>query len=866
MNFFRFKSIRTRLAFWLFFVGLVPVSVLLYLFYEHRVTTLKNDSFQRLVAIRDLKVRQLNAWLDERSGDVLVLSESIAHSFYLPIHLHKDEDVKDLFKNFLTRYDAYSDVFLVDSETGDIIFSLGENKMSGNRGHKKYISEPIRTRSTFIQDIHFSDNLKIPTMTFSAPVMDKDIEGKVLAVVVMRIDLDESLYRIFNERTALGETGEVLIVNSDVVSLSQVKYSKIPPIELQITAKPAFQAANGKTGIIESLDYRGEPVLAAYTYLPITRWGFVAKQDLSEIYAPVYDLVTSLISLMLGLVTVVIIVSYFISNRLALPIFGMIKVAKLIEGGEGTARNQINSDDEIGYLAKSFNEMAATLEVEKQALKDYLYSIIGSMPSILIGVNENFEVELWNTQAEKLTGVNAKQVIGVSVFHAMPLMEKYTNLIQNVIKGKHSEVIRNIEFTKDGKSYYFDITIYPIVGFEKQGVVIMLDDVTESLEKDEMIRRSQKMDALGKLTGGVAHDFNNMLGVILGYAELVMRKKGKDSDVYSYISEIKMAGERAKTLTAKLLSFSRKEAGLEQIVVDLNELVKNEKEIISKTLTASVELKLELAKDLWPVKLDQNRFEDALLNLCINSKHAMPNGGELTLSTRNLTLSHKETHQQKLVPGDYVLVSVTDNGCGMTNEVVDKIFDPFFTTKGYDGTGLGLSQVYGFAQQSNGVIDVYSEPGQGTRMVFYFPRYHDVEQGDVANAQSSEADTVLFGGNETILVVDDEAALIALAKEILTSSGYKVFTATNADEALTILDTTDDINLMLSDVIMPGLNGYELAAAVHEKYPRLKIQMVSGYTDTRTENNDYLQQLHEQRLLKPYNTEDLLRKIREILD
>ena len=387
-----------------------------------------------------------------------------------------------------------------------------------------------------------------------------------------------------------------------------------------------------------------------------------------------------------------------------------------------------------------------------------------------------------------------------------------------------------------------------------------LQDITSQVIMEETIRRAQKMDALGKLTGGVAHDYNNMLGVIMGYAEILERGLNEDPKLASYAHAIHHAGERGARLTKKLLSFSRKdESDVEKL--NLNSLLKDQQHMLEKTLTVSIKLVLDLEEDLWSIWVNDNDMEDAILNLSINAMHAMEGKGQLTIQTRNRKISHDDAQLLNLTPGDYILFSITDTGIGMDEEMMHKIFEPFFTTKGEQGTGLGLSQVYGFVQRSHGVLKVYSEPDHGSQFVLYFPRYHEnghdekvIDDLFVADATSSA----------TILVVDDERALRDLTCEILEQKGFTVISAESAENALAVLEH-ESVDLMISDIIMPEVDGYQLASIVMQKYPSIKIQLVSGFTDER--NLSIIDEILRQNLLyKPFSSKALLQRIHELLD
>ena len=380
-------------------------------------------------------------------------------------------------------------------------------------------------------------------------------------------------------------------------------------------------------------------------------------------------------------------------------------------------------------------------------------------------------------------------------------------------------------------------------------------------ERNEQLRRSQKMEALGKLTGGIAHDYNNMLGVVLGYTELLqMALADNNPKLAKYTDHIQHAAERGAKLTKKLLGFSRHMGG-QAIMLSLNSTLADEQQMLEKTLTPRINLILDLEQNLWSVWLDDGDLEDALLNMCINAMHAIEDQGQLIIQTRNVVIDEHKARAIQVTPGEYVKMTLKDSGCGMDQEIQSKIFDPFYSTKGDMGTGLGLSQVYGFVKRSGGAINVYSEVGEGTQFSLYFPRYlgedkkHETEQALL--------DEELYG-DETILVVDDEKALLGLCETILTKYGYTVICASSATEALEIL-AEQNVDLLLSDVIMPEMDGYQLAAQVRNKYPDIKIQLASGFSDGRSANS-VDENMRKNLIDKPYDSCVLLKRVRELLD
>ena len=488
-------------------------------------------------------------------------------------------------------------------------------------------------------------------------------------------------------------------------------------------------------------------------------------------------------------------------------------------------------------------------------------------PLAVIEWNTNFEFLDWNPAAQRIFGYTKEEVLGHHVTERI-LPESARQAVDKVwgelLTNKGGTYSLNENITKDGRTILCEWHNTPLVDDDGNviSVASLVDDITERQKNEENLRQSQKMDAMGKLTGGIAHDFNNMLSVILGFSGLLKeRLSGDDPKKIKYCDEILNAGERARKLTAKLLEFSRTAPSSAETTY-LNKLFRSMQHMLEKTLTHRVKLIFNQEENLWPVLLDKTRMENAILNMCINSMHAMSDGGTLTLSTRNVRLTDFDIHNVNMTPGDYVLLSVSDTGIGMTREVMQKVFDPFFTTKGTGGTGLGMSQVYGFVQQSSGSIQVYSEPGYGSRVEIYFPR---LQEPEASKPEGSTIDSIVLpSGRETILVVDDEVALLKLTSDILTSYRYSVLCAENAREALTILEN-ESVDLMLSDIIMPGMDGYQLVTEVEKRYPKIKILMTSGFSDEHKVNlvNDVL---HQQRLHKPFSSAKLLTRIRELLD
>jgi len=439
------------------------------------------------------------------------------------------------------------------------------------------------------------------------------------------------------------------------------------------------------------------------------------------------------------------------------------------------------------------------------------------------------------------------------------LSEVKANLmIQTALKKGHHR-FEWIHQRKNGDNFPVEVQIVSVPHKGRQLLYVTWRDITERKEQEELLRRSQKMDALGKLTGGIAHDYNNILGIISGYAELLDEKIIGDPTLKKYIKDIRRSAERGSKLTVKLLSFTRQKLS-EVTTCDINRLLHDLHLMLEKTLTSSIILKYELTDTLWAVELDESDLEDCIVNMSINALHAMKTGGQLTISSSNKFIDHNDSRQFKITSGDYVELCIADNGCGMEQATIENIFDPFFSTKGKDGTGLGMSQVFGFMQRSGGNIKIFSATGHGTRIVLLFPRSQKPVNTSLTLPQSLDNLT----GSETILVVDDEIAMRELAYEILSAKGYCVLMADSAQQALSILEKKP-INLVITDVIMPDIDGYELASRIEKNYPETKIQIISGFESNYYKNKDHLS-LRENILYKPYTSLKLLSQVKNLLN
>jgi two-component system NtrC family sensor kinase len=392
-------------------------------------------------------------------------------------------------------------------------------------------------------------------------------------------------------------------------------------------------------------------------------------------------------------------------------------------------------------------------------------------------------------------------------------------------------------------------------------------EIARRESSEEKLRQAQKMEAVGRLTGGIAHDFNNLLTAIIGNLDLALRRIEGQDRIRGWLGNCRQAADRAASLVQRLLAFSRQHP-LEVKSVDINRLVQNMSELLGRTIGETVAIETVLAGGLWSAAIDPNQLENAIVNLAVNGRDAMADGGRLTIETANCHLDEHYIEQAgtDIAPGQYVMVAVSDSGTGMTREVMNRAFEPFFTTKPAGvGTGLGLSQVYGFAKQSGGHIRIYSEIGQGTTIKLYFPRFTGADI-PVWSARVPAPPVMRTEGSETVLVVEDDAQVNRLAVEALQECGYRVLSAADGPSAVRMLDDAPPIDLLLTDVVLPnGMNGRELTEAVLRRRPAVKVLFMTGYTRNAIIHHGRLDPDIDL-LTKPFTADALTRKIRRILD
>jgi two-component system cell cycle sensor histidine kinase/response regulator CckA len=505
--------------------------------------------------------------------------------------------------------------------------------------------------------------------------------------------------------------------------------------------------------------------------------------------------------------------------------------------------------------------------------QQFVKAMLESLAAGIVACDAEGVLTLFNQAAREILG-NTEAAIPpekwaeyYNVYHpdGKRMLEKEALPLYRALCGERVRDVEVLIRRADGQARSVLISGQPILDAHGQslGAVVALHDITDRKLLEGQLRQSQKLEAVGSLAGGVAHDFNNLLTVIGGYSQMVMQQMGPGDPNYGSLEEIARASDRAAALTRQLLAFSRNQV-LEPKILDMNEIVLDMEKMLQRLLPANIELVTALSGDIGQIKADPGQIEQVLLNLVVNARDAMPEGGRLVVETGNTDLddAYCRSHTEA-VAGPYVVLTVSDTGSGMSAETQTRVFEPFFTTKEVGkGTGLGLSTVFGIVRQSGGTVGIYSEVGSGSTFKVYLPRIESTQGAE----RSQTAAPVHARGTETIMIVEDDARVRKLARLVLESAGYTVLPATDGQDALSILEKRPGrVHLVLSDIVMPGMSGPELLSRIREEHPGCKGLYMSGYSD-KTLTSGQFSQSEAQLLTKPFPPGILAQRVREILD
>ena len=827
----------------------------------------------------------INSFIDERILDARIISQADV--------LEQDDINKKI--QYLTEItlenQRISDIDIINLK-GRIVASSGAQNEKGMllwERHSHYESLFQKALKASQGQVFVSEPTTIdsgPGILILTPITD-DTNTKTISFLALEVSLDH-ITKIFSSvKNQLYDLRYLYIVdnNGRVIGSNNPAISFLSPLP-DLQAQPSLINALSKqdaTGNFTYTDTNNTNVIAVYSDLgefgknKSLDWGVIIIEPIDIIVAPA----TYLRNLLLILGSIIVFMAIFSAYKFSIVFSNTLdkfatRAKSIAEGNFSTGPvNTVNRKGALRTLNDAFNKMENDLKDLIHELKDREQRLKITLNSIGDGViaTDKFGcITRMNPTSEKMTGWKLKDAKGKLINDIFPIVDEAShqaikNPIEKVLETGKTVYLSNHTtlISKDGSEYQIEDSAAPIYDDNNNihGMILIFSDVTRRKQAEERYRQASKMDALGKLTGGIAHDYNNMLGVIMGYTELLSESLVDQPKLTKYLNTIQQSAERGSILTQKLLKFSRQKT-TDPKTVNLNELLIEQEFMLQKTLTTRISLVYELEDNVWAVFVDESDFIDAILNVSINALHAIEGTGHLTIATSNQYFDENDNKNNDIKAGNYVLLSITDTGCGMDKKTLEKVFDPFFSTKGEKGTGLGLSQVYGFMQRNKGYVRIYSELGKGSQFNLYFPRSNEVlSEQDNQTTDHALNDLIVSKHSEKILIVDDEAELASLLSHILTKNGFTTLSAISAKDALTILEN-EHIDILLSDLIMPEIDGYELATIVMQRYPHIKIQLTSGFADDRNVNK-FCIPLQKKILKKPYTNKEVLQCIRDLM-
>ncbi len=918
-----FDSIKTRFTFGIVLLIFAVAIVFSAISYRYEKKAVETRTYAQLSATADLKKQLIVYYLNERTNDLKTLasSEDLIQSILVLLGRNKDRLKNEHFlrvhrhlKPFIKMFPDYLGLEVLDLQ-GNLV-------VSAEAGHPSHI--PVWNHRTAATEYKYISALKNGSvlilqdfldqqekhLDFIVGVMDK---GEVRGIIISSIGLQNTLFPLFNDYAGLGHTGETLLVRrqgSEMVFVNDTRH----PVSAGMTGADVVPkhnlgrtAAMGNEGIGETIDYRGKNAIGAYRYIPALKWGLVVKIDADEAFGEIYALRRRIVIFSLLILLIVLPVAYLIVRKFTGPIWMITQRTGAVAAGDYSVRIESRRKDEIGSLERNFNVMVkalsgsrkeieekqselakANIELERRvadrtadlstaniALREgelrFRQLVENATDAIFLHDVEGGIIDV-NRQACVDLGYSYGELLRMKVADFAPgFNPKNLPQIRDNVIAKGATTIVGIHQRKDGSSFPVEIRIGI---FEYQGrrlFITLVRDITERkhaederLKLEEQLRQAQKMEAVGQLAGGVAHDFNNILSAIIGYAHLTIMKMNEHDPLKANLERIMESSQRAATLTQSLLAFSRQQV-IKTEMIDLNELLKRFEKFLLRLLREDIEL-TSIVKDApLTVMADSGQIEQVLMNLITNARDAMPHGGRLVITTDHVELDDEfVTAHGCGIPGAYALMSVQDTGAGMDEKTRERIFEPFFTTKEQGkGTGLGLSMVYGIVKQHNGLITVYSEKDKGTIFRIYLPI---IKPHQESVEEEKQAITLVQRGTETVLLAEDDASLRKLSATVLTHFGYTVIEAVDGEDAVNKYSVNkDSIHLVILDAIMPKKNGKEAYDAIKQLQPDSKVIFVSGYTadifDKRGIPDKKLNFLS-----KPFAPLDLAKKVREVLD
>ncbi len=824
----RGKSFKEILIFYFSTIAILPFIISGLIIVILLTNQLKENAFTKASVLSDTLSTEIEYFLQYPVNEINEIREMIGTDLYT------NEEINQFLDIFIESHEFFDTIILLD-HNGDIasISPFRRDLIGDNMMGRPFIRETIE-RNDIVWSTPFVDyETGNVTLALNIPYRDGIItiyiNLQILRSIVKRTDFgDEGFVFITDDKGAL-------IAHPDEAAVARRKNVK----KYEIVRR---SMESGKVSMIYSFDNVNH--IGSSGTLPSTGWIIVVTQPVHNAFEIANNLRNLLIVISIIILALVVFVSLWISHKLAKPLNTLAFNAKKIADGDYSLDLSINRKDydEVLSLSNDFLSMVEAINVREEEIlytKNYLKTIFDSLNIAIISVDSKGIISQWNNAAEIITGLFPVNTISKNIMEVLPQFGDFENSLKSVITNQ-----KKVEFTKIfiklTTKKCFNISIYPLSLKDSQGAVISLDDITEYEKREEELLQIQKMETVGNLAGGLAHDFNNVLSGITGTLSLLEFKLNKKDNlgkevILKYLNTIKASGNRAANMVEQLLNLTRKKE-VEFVSVDLNQTLKNVVKICENTFDKSINLKITYYKEKALVLADQTQLEQILLNCCVNASHAMtimrkkgdPPGGDLSVLIKKVIVdkNFQNTYQGKL-GGEFWRIQFNDTGIGMSDETIKKIFDPFFTTKEHGkGTGLGLAMVFNLVKNHNGFIYVYSEVGVGSTFNLYLP----VQKLETEKALDRIPKTEILQGTGFVLIADDEEVVRDTAEEILEECGYDILLAKDGIECIELYkENYDKIKIVLLDMNMPNKSGKDTYLELVKINKNVKVIISSGF-------------------------------------